>query len=574
MHTIEEIKTAFRAGRHQEALAACEALCQANGQDPALVKLTATMYGLVGDYANSARRLRDLVAAVPDDTEALFNLGVCEREMRNFAAARTCYLAYTQRHPKEWEGWVNLAECQVQLGEAKGAIASADNALKFNQKAVPAWIAKGEAQLVLNQNEEALKSFDRANALVQSAAVLLKTANALVRLGRHDQALDRMGKALKADAGFLPARLQRAELLARLGRTDAALNDYTAYLTAAPENEDVLKAVTEMLVGLRRGQEAIDLCRKALEKYPDSLTAKLGISWVIDRVVPNWHVPMMNEHRRNNAYFEGMKTHVTPDSLVFEIGAGSGLLSMMAARLGARRVVTCEGAPIIAAKAQKIVATNGFADTVTVLSKPSFEVQLPEELPEQADVLVHEIFSSGLIEEHVLPALEDAKARLLKPGAAIVPARSSLMIALVGGEGIGNYFHVSDPFGFDISEFNEITPKKLPVFRADLNPQLLSDDVEAFHFDFVRDSQWPAEHKTIEVTATEAGVCYGVIQWIRLDMDGSTTYENHPRDNVSVSGWQHLFYRFDAPITLEAGQTVRLSAAHDRATPWFDLAAN
>lgn len=574
MQTIEEIKAAFRAGRHREALAACDALCQAKPADVANRKLAATMYGLVGDYAASAQRMRDVLAVTPDDTEVLFNLGVCEREMRNFEAAKACYLRYTQRHPKEWEGWVNLAECQVQLGEAKAAVVSADNALKMNPKAVPALIARGDAQLLLNQNEDALKSFDRAKAIVQSAAVMLKTATALVRLGRHDQALDRMGKALKLDADFHPARLQRAELFAKLGRTEAALTDYKAYLAAAPDNEEVLKSVTEMLVGMRRGQEAIDLCRQALAKNPDCLTAKLGISWVIDRVVPNWHVPMMNEHRRNNAYFEGMKTHVGDGKLVFEIGAGSGLLSMMAARLGARRVVTCEGAPMIAEKAKSIVATNGFADVVTVLSKPSFEVQLPEELPEKADVLVHEIFSSGLIEEHVLPALEDAKARLLKPDAAIVPARSSLMIALVGGEGMANYFHVSEPFGFDIRAFNEITPKKLPVFRADLDPQLLSEAVEAFHFDFVRDSQWPAEHKTIEVTATQAGVAYGVIQWIRLDMDGSTTYENHPLDKVPVSGWQHMFYRFDEPLVLKAGQTVRLSAAHDRATPWFDLATD
>src|SRR6202000_1804194 len=100
--------------------------------------------------------------------------------------------------------------------------------------------------------------------------------------------------------------------------------------------------------------------------------------------------------------------------------------------------------------------------------KPSTAVQVGQDLPARADVLVHEIFSSELLGEHVLPAIEDAKARLLRAGAQIVPAAASIMIALVGGEELARNLHVDKSFGFDLAEFNAIHPRKRPLYREDL----------------------------------------------------------------------------------------------------------
>jgi tetratricopeptide (TPR) repeat protein len=574
MQMIEEIKAKFRNGNQAEALQECEQLCRSQPANVALKKLFATMHGLAGNYQASAGVLREILAAHGDDADAIFNLAVCEREQRNFAAAQDCYALYTRKFPKQWEGWANLAECQFQLGELQASLKSADVALKLNPAAAPAWLARGDTLHGLKQIDEAMKSYRKANVGGKNVVAWTKQGVILNELNRHQEAIDCFGKALQLAPELLAARTGRADALNCLGRSDEAIDDYKAVLAAKPDEEEVLKKISVCLVGRQRGAEAIQLCRNALAVNPSLLTAKLGMSWLIDKIVPNWHVPMMNEFERNNAYFLGMQAAVTPGQLVFEIGAGSGLLSMMAAKLGAQQVVTCEGAPLIADMARQIVATNGYQDTISVLAKPSFEVMLGSDLPEQADILVHEIFSSGLIEEHVLPAMEDAKQRLLKPGARIIPGAASIMVALVGGDDLGRVLHVKDPFGFDLRQFNAITPKKLPMFREDIELELLSDDVAAFRFDFVNDSQYPAEQKTLELTATGAGLCYGVIQWIGLEMDSQTNYQNHPSVKRAVSGWQHLVYRFDEPIQLTPGQRVRIFAAHDRATPWFDLAAD
>ncbi len=88
----------------------------------------------------------------------------------------------------------------------------------------------------------------------------------------------------------------------------------------------------------------------------------------INRTVPQWHFSLVQDHARNAAYDAALRRAVTPTSRVLEIGTGTGLLAMMAARAGAAAVVTCEVVPAIAEKATDIVAHNGYGDRVRVVA--------------------------------------------------------------------------------------------------------------------------------------------------------------------------------------------------------------
>jgi len=52
------------------------------------------------------------------------------------------------------------------------------------------------------------------------------------------------------------------------------------------------------------------------------------------------------------------------------------MLTLMAARAGAARVVTCEYHPVVAEVARDIVAKNGYADKVSVVAKGSNQMRL------------------------------------------------------------------------------------------------------------------------------------------------------------------------------------------------------
>lgn len=293
----------------------------------------------------------------------------------------------------------------------------------------------------------------------------------------------------------------------------------------------------------------------------------------MNNLVPHWHIPMMNDRMRNDFYHWALRAAVTPDSTVLEIGTGSGLLSMMAARLGAREVTTCEAVPLIASTARRIIFENGLDERIRVISNRSTSVHVGSELTAAADILVSEVFSNELLAEGVLPSIEDAKRRLLKPGATIIPATASIMIALFGGDDVASNLIVGDSCGFNLRHFNSVVSRRQTVARNDLDIQLLTEDIEAFRFDFEKDSSFPDQEKTLRIPVKTPGRCLGIIQWIRLEMGKDLVFENHPSATAATSSWHYCVTLLPSPVQLAVHQVAVISAAHDRNIPWFSLDA-
>lgn len=532
------------------------------------------MLALVKNYGRALELLHEIRNAGKEDADALFNMGVCQRELGDFGSAEQTFKVYTDDFPGHSDGWASLAECQFQLKEFNKGVGSADRAIKLDSSSRPAWTIRGNCQKSIGQLDNALASYEKANQLQPTAECRLNSGLILLEIGKTSEAIDCFTHGIKLAPDLAGLRVTRGDAFQRLGKLQEAVADYKAALTLTPTNDETLKKASLCLLQLDQGSQAIELCRDILRVHPEMLTAKIGADWVLSKLVPMWHIPMMNEQERNKAYYDGLESVVTPEKVVFEIGTGSGLLAMMAARLGAKRIYTCEAVDLVAETARKIVARNNYQDQITVLAKSSHAVQLERDLPARADILVHEIFSSELLGEHVLPAIEDAKHRLLKPGGEVLPSAASIMIALVSGDELGKTLHVVESFGFDLRDFNAIHPKKRPLYREDLALVLLSDGIEALRFDFCKESTFPGERKVIEITASKEGLCYGVIQWIRIELNRDVHYENHPSQCRSISNWQHTIYGFDEPIYVDAGSVVSITAMHDRSRPWFELTSN
>lgn len=137
---------------------------------------------------------------------------------------------------------------------------------------------------------------------------------------------------------------------------------------------------------------------------------------------PVEHARMLHDDARTGDYLRAIARVVRPGDVVLDVGTGSGVLAVAAARAGARRVYAVEGSAI-GEVAERVVAANGVEDRVTVVRGWSRQV----ELPEPADVLVAEIIGSEPLEEDVLETTLDARRRLLAPDARLVPRRLSLL---------------------------------------------------------------------------------------------------------------------------------------------------
>lgn len=109
---------------------------------------------------------------------------------------------------------------------------------------------------------------------------------------------------------------------------------------------------------------------------------------------------------------------------VLDIGAGTGLLSMFAARAGGT-VVACERGSGTAALAEQIIGANTFAGTVRVVNAKSTDLSVGKgDLP-RPQLIVSEIFGSDPLSETVLPVLKQASEQFANEGdmPAFLPCR-------------------------------------------------------------------------------------------------------------------------------------------------------
>jgi predicted nicotinamide N-methyase len=316
-------------------------------------------------------------------------------------------------------------------------------------------------------------------------------------------------------------------------------------------------------IHLGEGQliEAVAAYRRALEIDPLHLNARINLGLALKNAVPPWHFPMMNDAPRNSVYDEAIR-RVVPGRSVLDIGTGSGLLAMMAARAGARWVASCEAVPWIAAKAREVVAANGLGDRIKLIAKRSTELRIGPDLKERVEVLVTEVFSTSAINEHVIPTVAHAHAQLLQPGATVVPNAASARAYLAGGPALESYFFVDRAAGFTLTPFNDFAPRDLGLDIHYVPHDVLSDDFEVFRFDLMRPPVQP-EKRVIDVVATRPGRCFGIVQWLRLDLVEGLVYENRPSPGATIDSWAHLLYRFSKPIELKAGDSIRLLAQHN-----------
>ena len=94
---------------------------------------------------------------------------------------------------------------------------------------------------------------------------------------------------------------------------------------------------------------------------------------------------------------------------------------------------------------------------------------------------------------------------------------------------------------------------------------VLSEDFEVFRFDLTRPSI-PSEKRVIDAVAVRSGRCFGLVQWLRIDLIDELAYENRPGFSTPINSWGHILYRFSAPIELRPGDRIRLVAQHNRDT--------
>ena len=294
-------------------------------------------------------------------------------------------------------------------------------------------------------------------------------------------------------------------------------------------------------------------------------------SW--KKEIPFWYVTMINDNYRNTCWEKVINEVVTPDMKVLEIGCGSGLLSLMAARAGAKEVIGCEANKLIASKAREIVELNEYDKQLTIIPKSSFDLEVGVDLSERADLLITELLAPQIIAStpdhnyNILSIYNHARTQLLKPTAKLIPSSATVMGFLVNSddEKLMNINQVGNVCGFDLSPFNEyqntfsyVSPEVPWVYPY----HRYSEDFNIFTFDFTKELPY-FNSKSLSIPVTKSGSCSGVIQWLKCYVDDNVFFENHPESLQKNMSWPHIHYPFNGLVDVKEGETIHLRFEHD-----------
>ncbi len=356
---------------------------------------------------------------------------------------------------------------------------------------------------------------------------------------------------------------------ANLDRSDDLLDAFAPDL-AGGDRDARLASLAELLWRRGREADAIHVARRLVVEARRDSEAAQRARRILTADLPRWHYGMLQDVARAEAYDRAIRKAVRPGSLVLDVGSGTGLLAMMAARAGAGMVISCERLPVMAEIATAIVARNGYADRITIVAKDARDLQVGVDLPRRADMVISELITNNLLEEWTLPVIEAVRRDLLAPGAIAIPQRGRVHVALLRDPAC-QYAPLGQLSGFDLSEFNQLRPFVYPRSTATAD-DLLSESAVLFDIDLTAVSHVETAAASVALVAAREGVLGGVLQWISLELDDETVLDTGP--GASSEHWGFLATPLDRPVEIDAGRIITVHGRHERTDLmlWTDVA--
>jgi len=262
---------------------------------------------------------------------------------------------------------------------------------------------------------------------------------------------------------------------------------------------------------------------------------------------------MLNDTARVEAYVASLRYAIQPDSVLVDIGTGTGFFALLACQLGAKRVYAIEPNPGIQV-AKQIATANRLRDKIHFIQDFSQKI----ELPEPADVVLEDMrgmlpWNSGRI-----GAIIDARNRFLKSSGALITQQDRFSLSLVA---IPKQYQRSivepwsqNDYGLDMRAAQRYLVNR--IHRLWLKTEHLFDRPQwVCTLDYATIENLHLS-TTVEWVIAESGVAHGFTTWFEPRLAGGVSFSTMPATEPTTYGTP--FFPWPEPVELAPGDVVSI----------------
>jgi protein arginine N-methyltransferase 1 len=266
---------------------------------------------------------------------------------------------------------------------------------------------------------------------------------------------------------------------------------------------------------------------------------------------------MIADQVRMSAHRAALARVIRPGSVVVDLGAGIGIMSLIACQLGARRVFAIEPNDL-AEVAREVAAANGFADRIQIVQDFSDRVHLPE----PADVLVSDLRGKLPFYSSHIPTLVDARRRFLAPGGVVIPESDRVRVAVVSAPQA--YARSRAPWadgaeGLDMSAAERVAVNQLASVKI-APDEVITPARTWASIDYRREPS-PSTEGSASWVVDRPAVGHGLRVWFDTTLAPGIEFSNAADAPETIYG--AVFFPWLEPVALAPGDEIAVRLAAD-----------
>lgn len=535
--------------------------------------IIASLGGLLlstGKIQDGINLLNRAIVLNDQNAEAHLNLGLAYQNAGRFEQGMDLINKAATLAPQNINIQFNYANILLQQQQYSLAIEILDKVIEINPNFIQAYLSLGGVYNFLKNIESAQMIYEKVLSMAPNDLNVLITAGNFYRETNQIEKAEKifLDTQQKFHNHFLP--------YAALGQLYFDLGD-EGKAREHLEKSYVLNANdlnTNIFLGtIYKNNGDIENTEKyyqnALKIDPNNTFIAQELRRILATKIPYWHFEMLADVDRNDAYQRAIEKKVNENSIILDIGTGSGLLSMMAARAGAKQITACEMHQRLAATAQEIIKVNGYEQKIKVIAKKSNLVKIGEEMPQKANLIISEILDVGALGEGVLPSLRHAMQNLAEPDVQLIPSRVNLYGQLIEIPSRSLVAPIKEISGFDLSPFEKyrIPDEYLKInlkgekYKT-LSPILPLLDIDFYNLPPVYSKDQPNQIP-LTIPIVESGVAQAFVFWFDLFLDDEIMVSS--KVDGKLEHWGQALYCFPNPSKVEEGQKLVITMLQSEA---------